>query len=51
MRTVIDMENIREKTFSSRKARRLRKNIVFYIVLSVVGVFMLLPTFVVEIIY
>ena len=46
MRTVIDMENIREKTFSSRKARRLRKNIVFYIVLSVVGVFMLLPTFV-----
>ncbi len=40
------MENIREKTFSSRKARRLRKNIVFYIVLSVVGVFMLLPTFV-----
>lgn len=36
----------RAKTMASRKKRALRKNIVFYALLSLVGVFMLLPTLV-----
>ena len=34
----------RVKTLASRKKRSLRKNIVFYALLSLVGVFMILPT-------
>lgn len=34
------------KTFASRKKRTLRKNIVFYVLLSIVGIFMVLPTLV-----
>lgn len=38
----------KEKTFAGRKKRELRKNILFYAVLCLVGVFMILPTVVME---